>query len=145
MRRGWRRRSRGCAWGCCRATIRRGDYTRFTVYDPKERVICAAAFRERVLHHALINVCEPLVDGWLMFDCYACRVGKGQAKAVRRAQAFAGRYEWFLKADIRKFFEQQQQRVPCRLPLSTTNKLEERTGSPPVSCFRKRNEERRAA
>ena len=82
-----------------------GDYTRFTVYDPKERVICAAAFRERVLHHALINVCEPLVDGWLMFDCYACRVGKGQAKAVRRAQAFAGRYEWFLKADIRKFFD----------------------------------------
>ena len=122
-----------------------GDYTRFTVYDPKERVICAAAFRERVLHHALINVCEPLVDGWLMFDCYACRVGKGQAKAVRRAQGFAGRYEWFLKADIRKFFEQQQQRVPCRLPLSTAETLEECMGSPPVSCFRKRNEERRAA
>ena len=122
-----------------------GDYTRFTVYDPKERVICAAAFRERVLHHALINVCEPLVDGWLMFDCYACRVGKGQAKAVRRAQAFAGRYEWFLKADIRKFFEQQQQRVPCRLPLSTAETLEECMGSPPVSCFRGRNKERMAA
>lgn len=82
-----------------------GDYTRFTVYDPKERVICAAAFRERVLHHALMNVCEPLVDRWLVFDCYACRVGKGQAKAVRRAQAFAGEYPWFLKADIRKFFD----------------------------------------
>ncbi len=82
-----------------------GDYTRFTVYDPKERVICAAAFRERVLHHSLMNVCEPLVDGWLIHDCYACRVGKGQAKAVRRAQTFAGRYGWFLKADIRKFFD----------------------------------------
>ncbi len=82
-----------------------GDYTRFTVYDPKERVICAAAFRERVLHHALMNVCEPLVDRWLVFDCYACRVGKGQAKAVRRAQAFARGYPWFLKADIRKFFD----------------------------------------
>jgi len=82
-----------------------GDYTRLTVYDPKERVICAAAFRERVLHHALVNVCEPLVDCWLVFDCYACRVGKGQARAVRRAQAFAGGYPWFLKADIRKFFD----------------------------------------
>lgn len=82
-----------------------GDYTRFTVYDPKERVICAAAFRERVLHHALMNVCEPLVDRWLVFDCYACRVGKGQARAVRRAQAFARENEWFLKADIRKFFD----------------------------------------
>ena len=122
-----------------------GEYTRFRVYDPKERVICAAAFRERVLHHALMNVCEPLVDAWLVYDCYACRVGKGQARAVRRAQAFARGNAWFLKADIRKFFEQQQQRVPGRLPLSTASKLEERTGSPPVSCFRGRNKEGMAA
>ena len=36
-----------------------GVYRRFTVYEPKERVVCAAAFRERVLHHALMNVLEP--------------------------------------------------------------------------------------
>ena len=36
-----------------------GNYTQFNIYDPKEREICAAAFPERVLHHALMNVCEP--------------------------------------------------------------------------------------
>jgi len=38
-----------------------GDYHTFTVHDPKERTICAAAFSERVLHHALMNICEPVL------------------------------------------------------------------------------------
>ncbi|MEI6150213.1 MAG: reverse transcriptase, partial [bacterium] len=37
-----------------------GHYHFFTVHDPKERLICAAAFPERVLHHAIMNVCEPV-------------------------------------------------------------------------------------
>ena len=82
-----------------------GNYIRFTVYDPKEREICAATFSERVLHHALMNVCGPWFDKWLIHDSYACRIGKGQLKAVARAQVFARRYPWFLKADIRKFFD----------------------------------------
>lgn len=82
-----------------------GNYTRFMVYEPKEREICAAAFPERVLHHALMTVCEPHFEKWLIFDTYACRKGKGQFKAVRRAQEFAQKNEWFLKADVRKFFD----------------------------------------
>jgi RNA-directed DNA polymerase len=82
-----------------------GVYTRFTIYDPKEREICAATFPERVLHHALMNVCEPHFDKWLIFDTYACRKGKGQFKAVRRAQEFARTHVFFLKADVRKFFD----------------------------------------
>jgi len=82
-----------------------GQFTRFTIYDPKEREICAAEFPERVLHHALMNVCEPHFERWLIFDTYACRKGKGQFKAVRRAQEFARQNEWFLKADVRKFFD----------------------------------------
>ena len=82
-----------------------GNYRRFTVYEPKERVICAAAFRERVLHHALMNVLEPWFEKWLIFDTYACRKGKGQIAAVKRAQSFAKRYRYFLKCDIRKFFD----------------------------------------
>lgn len=82
-----------------------GAYRRFTVYEPKERIICAAAFRERVLHHALMNVLEPWFEKWLVFDTYACRAGKGQLAAVRRAQVFARRYAYFLKCDIRKFFD----------------------------------------
>ena len=82
-----------------------GNYRRFTVHEPKERVICAAAFRERVLHHALMNVLEPWFEKWLIFDTYACRKGKGQIAAVKRAQKFARKYRYFLKCDIRKFFD----------------------------------------
>ncbi len=82
-----------------------GNYRRFTVYEPKERVICAAAFRERVLYHALMNVLEPWIEKWLIFDTYACRKGKGQIAAVKRAQRFARKYGFFLKCDIRKFFD----------------------------------------
>ena len=82
-----------------------GNYRRFIVYEPKERIICAAAFRERVLHHALMNVLEPWIEKWLIFDTYACRKGKGQIAAVKRAQRFARKYRYFLKCDIRKFFD----------------------------------------
>ena len=82
-----------------------GNYRRFVVCEPKERTICAAAFSERVLHHALMNVLEPHIERWLVFDSYACRKGKGQLRAVRRAQRFARRYRWFMKCDIRKFFD----------------------------------------
>ena len=82
-----------------------GDYRRFTIHDPKEREICAASFGERVLHHALMNVCEPFFDKWLIFDSYASRLGKGQVAAVRRAREFAHRHEWFMKCDFRKYFD----------------------------------------
>ena len=74
-----------------------GNYRRFKIYDPKEREICVAPFGERVLHHALMNVCEPWFDKWLVFDTYACRAGKGQLRAVKRAAQFAA------EADSRGF------------------------------------------
>ena len=39
--------------------VRVGEYHYFTIKDPKERLICAASFRERVLHHAIMNVRRP--------------------------------------------------------------------------------------
>jgi retron-type reverse transcriptase len=85
--------------------VRVGDYHYFTIHDPKQRTICAAHFRERVLHHALMNVCEPVLERAAVFDSYACRKGKGQLAAVRRAQCYAERFGWFLKMDIRKYFD----------------------------------------
>jgi len=82
-----------------------GDYRRFTIHDPKEREICAASFGERVLQHAIMNICEPFFTRWLIYDSYACRKGKGQLAAVRRAREFAGRYEWFIKCDFKKYFD----------------------------------------
>ena len=91
--------------------IRVGDYRTFTVHDPKERTICAAAFRERVLHHALMNVCEPVLERAAVFDSYACRRGRGQLAAVRRAESYARERGWFLKMDVRKYFDSVDQRV----------------------------------
>ncbi len=82
-----------------------GDYHYFKVHDPKERTICAATFRERVLHHALMNVCEPVLECAAVFDSYACRKGKGRLRAVERAQGYARTHRWFLKMDIRKYFD----------------------------------------
>ena len=81
-----------------------GHYHFFTVQDPKKRVICAASFPERVLHHAIMNVCEPVLELYAIHDSYACRTGKGMHAAVLRAQGFTRRYPWYLKLDIRQYF-----------------------------------------
>ena len=93
------------------ASVVIGEYHSFTFYDPKERTICAASFRERVLHHALMNVCEPVLEQVAIFDSYACRTGRGAQAAVQRACGFARQHGWFLKMDIRKYFDSIDQSV----------------------------------
>lgn len=82
-----------------------GHYYFFTVHDPKTRDICASSFPERVLHHAVMNVCEPYFDKYAIYDSYACRKGKGNRKAILRAFGFSRIYDWYLKLDIRKYFD----------------------------------------
>jgi retron-type reverse transcriptase len=82
-----------------------GTYFRFKIYDPKEREICAASFRERVIHHAIINICEPVFEEYQISDSYACRKGKGLDAAIDRAQGCSEKSPWFLKMDIRKYFD----------------------------------------
>ncbi|MDD3858960.1 MAG: reverse transcriptase domain-containing protein [Bacteroidales bacterium] len=82
-----------------------GDYQYFTIYDPKERLICDASFRERVLHHALMNVCHENFEKYQIFDSYASRIGKGTYAAIERAKIFQKKYRWFLKLDVRKYFD----------------------------------------
>ncbi len=61
-----------------------GEYHNFTIYEPKPRLISAAPFRDRVVHHALCQVIEPLFERSFIFDSYACRRRKGAHAAVRR-------------------------------------------------------------
>lgn len=82
-----------------------GGYRYFTVFDPKKRQICAAPFPQRVLHHALMNVCHPYFEQQQIFDSYASRIGKGTYAALERAAAFNGKYAWYLKLDVRKYFD----------------------------------------
>ena len=86
------------------AELEVGDYHYFLVYEPKEREICASAFSEQVLHHALMNACHPYFDNAQIADSYASRKGKGTYSALDRARQFTKQYPWFLKLDVRKFF-----------------------------------------
>jgi hypothetical protein len=79
-------------------------YRSFRIRDPKERVIHAAPFRDRVLQHAVMNVCEPVFERAQVFDSYACRKGKGTRAALFRARELARRYPCYLKLDVRKYF-----------------------------------------
>ncbi|MEO0339414.1 MAG: RNA-directed DNA polymerase [Bacteroidota bacterium] len=81
-----------------------GDYRYFLVFEPKRREICASAFREQVLHHALMNVCHPYFDQFQIYDSYASRKGKGTYTCLDRARKFTFQNEWYLKLDVRQFF-----------------------------------------
>ena len=92
-----------------------GHYRFFKVFDPKHRNICAASFPERVLHHAVMNVCEPILEAYAIYDTYACRKGKGNRKALSRAQHFARKFDWYLKLDIQKYFDTIDHNILLRL------------------------------
>lgn len=85
-------------------TYRPGPYTHFTIHEPKRRKISAAPFRDRVVHHALCNVIEPLFEARFIHDSYANRVGKGTHRALDRLQEFARRYRYVLRLDVVQHF-----------------------------------------
>ena len=85
-------------------TYQPGQYRTFEIFEPKRRMISAAPFRDRVVHHALCNVLEPVFEKSFVFDSYACRKGKGTHAAVDRAQQYTRCNAFVLKCDLRKFF-----------------------------------------
>jgi retron-type reverse transcriptase len=83
---------------------RPGGYNSFFIHDPKRRLISAAPFRDRVVHHALCNLIEPLFERSFIEDSFANRRGKGTHAARARAQQFARRFRYVLPGDVRQFF-----------------------------------------
>ena len=87
-----------------------GPYKLFTIYEPKERLIAALPFVDRVVHHALCNIIEPIFERSMIHDSYACRRGQGVLSGVKRTTRFlrdaARRWGkvYCLKADVTKFF-----------------------------------------
>jgi retron-type reverse transcriptase len=61
---------------------RPAGYRSFTIHEPKRRLISAAPFRDRVVHHALCNLIEPPFEARFCPASYANRVGKGTHRAV---------------------------------------------------------------
>ncbi|MBP8948289.1 MAG: hypothetical protein KBG73_05565 [Candidatus Promineofilum sp.] len=85
-------------------TYRPGPYTSFFIHESKRRLISAAPFRDRVVHHALCNLIEPIFERSFIADSYANRAGKGTHRALDRCQRFARRYPYVLQCDVRQFF-----------------------------------------
>jgi RNA-directed DNA polymerase len=85
-------------------SYRPGAYTTFEIYHPKPRMISAAPFYDRVVHHALISVIGPILDSSMIADTYANRKGKGTHRSIRRYQQYLRRYRYAMKCDIRKYF-----------------------------------------
>ena len=85
-------------------TYQPGRYRHFYIYERKRRKISAAPFRDRVVHHALCNIIEPVFEARFIHDSYACRVDKGTHRAIERAQTFARQHPYALQCDVTQFF-----------------------------------------
>ena len=85
-------------------TYQPGPYNNFYIHEPKRRLISAAPFRDRVVHHALCDITVPFFEKLFIADSYANRIGKGTHRAVDRCQQFARKYNYVLQCDIAQFF-----------------------------------------
>jgi len=90
----------------------------FTVHDPKTRKISKSDFRDRIVHHALCSIIEPIFEKRFIYDSYANRIGKGALKALQRFDYFAKKASrnntaecYILKADIQKYFENVEHEI----------------------------------
>jgi len=110
-----------------------GGYSSFILQDNGvERRISVAPFRDRVLHHAIMQSIEPLFERSFIYDTYANRKGKGTLAALKRAKYYANRYRYVLQLDIQKFFpsighkkliELLDKKIECRDTMSLLEQL----------------------
>jgi len=89
-----------------------GVYTSFTISDPKIRQIHKATVRDRVLHHAIFRILNPLFEPSFISHSFSCRIGKGTHKGVNSLQRMLREVScnrskicFALKCDVKKFFD----------------------------------------
>lgn len=87
-----------------RGCLTQGTYRAFTINDPKPRIIHAAPFEDRVVHHALINIIGSRMEQSWVDSSYACREGKGAHLVVIKAAELSRQYPVVVKMDIQAFF-----------------------------------------
>ena len=81
-----------------------GDYHEFEIWEPAHRHISAAPYRDRVVHHALCNIIQPLFEKSFILDSYANQKFKGTHRALDRCTEYARRFRYVFQGDVRKFF-----------------------------------------
>lgn len=92
-------------------SYRPGPYRTFRIVDPKPRLISAAPFRDRVVHHALTNIVEPIFERSFVPYSFACRAGFGTHKALAHARRACARYSCVLKLDVQKYFASMDHQI----------------------------------
>ena len=111
---------------------RPGRYTVIEIRDPKRRMVSAAPFRDRVVHHAFCRVVEPIFERGFIHDSYANRRGKGTHRAVARYERFRDRYRWVLRCDVYRYFpaidheilkSDLRRRIACRRTLALADRI----------------------
>ena len=70
-------------------SYRPGRYVAFEVNEPKRRIVSAAPFRDRVVHHALCAVVEPIFEAGFIDHTFANRIGKGTHRGDRGLRALS--------------------------------------------------------
>lgn len=91
-------------------TYESGTYKIFYIHEPKKRKIMSLPFRDRVIHHALCNIIEPLFDKIFIHDSYACRVKRGAHAGADRLTQYLREAKrkypkiYCLKCDIKNYF-----------------------------------------
>ncbi|MBA2628132.1 MAG: RNA-directed DNA polymerase [Gemmatimonadales bacterium] len=83
---------------------RPGRYVAFEINDPKKRIVSAAPFRDRVVHHALCAVIEPIFERGFIDTTFANRVAKGTHRAIEAYERFRDRHAHVLRCDIYRYF-----------------------------------------
>lgn len=81
------------------------EYKLKTIYEPKKRDIYILPFYpDRIVHHAIMNVLEPIWDNRFIYNSYACRKNKGQHKGSIKCMEYTRKFKYCLKCDISKFY-----------------------------------------
>ena len=80
-------------------------YTTYSVYEPKLRLIYTLPYYpDRIVHHALMNLLEPIWDKLFIDTSFACRKGKGQHKGMLKTCEYVRKYKYCAKLDISQFY-----------------------------------------
>lgn len=83
---------------------RPGKYVTIELFDPKHRIVSAAPFRDRVVHHALMGVVGPIFEAGFIANTFANRKAKGTHRAVGVYERYRDAHRFVLRCDIFRFF-----------------------------------------
>jgi len=90
----------------------------FVVRDPKTRKISKSEFKDRIIHHSLCNIIEPIFDKSFIYDSCANRKGKGNLFAMKRFDSFKRKVTnnlhssaFCFKADIKHYFQEIEREI----------------------------------